>query len=136
MENFRRVKHSYGFSAPLSAAVRRNTHSLFLDFLTGLGAPGLLSLLWLAVVSSLVLDRVARPRLPRPLLPYVALGSSACLIADQVHGLVESPTRRYDTLLFLGILVGLSFGVVNVDASGEQRGGTMSGVAPVFETLF
>ncbi|UCG42849.1 MAG: O-antigen ligase family protein [candidate division WOR-3 bacterium] len=105
---FRYVKYLYGFPGARTYGFRYHTHNIFLELLTGLGLPGLVSFLWLWLGTLFGLDRVARNRSGRPTISYLALGLNAGLVAFLGHNLVDCVVWHYGTFLFLGAILGLS----------------------------
>lgn len=105
MENFRYVKHLYGFPSPLAIASKYNTHSLFLEFYVGLGVTGLGLLLMLIIGTFRRLDRIARGRHERA--SRVGVAVNAALVAYAVHGLLDALTWQHGAFVVLGMLLGL-----------------------------
>jgi O-antigen ligase len=108
---FRYVKYVYGFPGPHTSGIRYHTHNIFLEFLTGLGLPGLVSFLWFCLGTILGLDRVARTRSGKSSNSHLALGLNAALVAFLGHNLVDYVVWHYGTFLFFGAVLGLSLAV-------------------------
>jgi O-antigen ligase len=113
-DNFRYVKHFYGFPGALSSHLRFHSHNLFLELLTGLGIFGLGSYIWLCLGTLLGLDRVARSRSCEPGISHLALGLNAGIVAFLAHGLVDAVEWHYGTFLFFGAVLGLALAVSKV----------------------
>jgi len=104
MENFRYVKHFYGYPVPFQLARPFNAHSLYMELLADVGVVGTALFLWLGGSAIHSSWRAARSDAARD----VGLGLSAGLIACSVHGLVESVMFNPGVFALLGLLVGLS----------------------------
>lgn len=120
MENFRYVKHLYGFPWPMRFGVAYNSHSIYLEVLVGLGVLGLAGLLWLIVGSFVRLDRVARDA--RQEGRILAIGLNAALIVYSVHGLLDCITWQHGAFMSLGVLLGLAMCVARL--AGDARAST------------
>jgi O-antigen ligase len=118
---FRYVKYIYGFPGSPASGIRYHTHNLFLEFLTGLGVPGLVSFLWFCLGTLLGLDRVARNRSCSPSTLHLALGLNAGLVAFLGHNLVDSVMWHYGTFLFFGAIVGLSLALGRIAGACDPR---------------
>ncbi|MEO0079235.1 MAG: O-antigen ligase family protein [candidate division WOR-3 bacterium] len=107
MENFRLVKHFYGYPYSKWFALRYNSHNLYLEFFADLGIFGVLALLWMFVVS------FVRSYSLKKVIGHedrgIRLALSAGLIAFAAHGLVDAFTYNQGTIALLSILVGLSY---------------------------
>jgi O-antigen ligase len=112
MDNFRYVKHFYGYPVPWALARAFNAHNLYLEVLADLGVVGFVTFFFLsgkAVVSSW---RAMRHGTARDL----GLGLSAGFIACAVHGLVESVMFNPGIFALLGVLVGLALSLNRLTA--------------------
>jgi len=119
MQNYRLVKFLYGFPWPRSFGLPYNSHNLFLEFLTDLGIPGFVSLVWLKAVTFLQLDRTAR----RPVEGRgLAIGLNAGLIVYAVHGLLDCVIWQHGAFVLLGMLLGLAIAVHRVVPSTGRAG--------------
>jgi O-antigen ligase len=109
MENYRFVKHMFGYPFPKAQSLRYNTHNLYLEFLADLGAVGLLLLVWLACGTIRGLEQVWRgsDAAARP----VAIALAAGLIAYLTHGMWDALTWQPGCFVFLGVLFGLGMSV-------------------------
>lgn len=107
LENFRYVKHFYGFPMPLRFATPFNAHSLYLELFADLGIPGLANFIWLLGVSVVRAWRAAKCTRSRD----IGLGLSAGIIACAGHGLSESVMFNPGVFALLGALIGLSIGL-------------------------
>jgi O-antigen ligase len=104
MDNFRYVKHFYGYPVPWALARQYNAHNLYLEVLADLGVVGFAAFFWLlgrAVTNAWRAVRLDGSR-------NLGLGLSAGLIAIAVHGLVESNMFNPGVFALLGLLIGLS----------------------------
>ena len=113
MDNFRYVKHFYGYPAPWALSRAFNAHNLYLEVLADLGVVGFVAFFFLsgkAVVSSW---RAARHGAARDL----GLGLSAGFIACAVHGLVESVMFNPGIFALLGVFVGLALSLNRLTAA-------------------
>lgn len=115
MENFRHVKQLYGFPWPGKYGLFFNAHSLYLEFLVGLGIPGVASLLVLAGRTLRGLNRCAREFSAER--RGLALGLYAALLAQLVHGLFDALTWQHGAFTFLGVTLGLGLAFVRVSRS-------------------
>ncbi len=106
MENFRHVKHLYGYPAPMATGRVYNTHNLFLEFLVDLGVVGLGALVYLMGRSFLQLDRQIRRE--RTDGKWLAAGLNAGLIAFGVEGLLDCVIWSHGAFMLLGLLIGLT----------------------------
>ena len=104
MDNFRYVKHFYGYPLPWAVSKPFNAHNLYLEVLADLGIVGLAAFLWLFGSSLVSSWRSVRSTAARDL----GLGLSAGFIACAVHGLVESAMFNPGIFALLGVLFGLS----------------------------
>jgi O-antigen ligase len=105
MDNFRYVKHFYGYPVPISLARQYNAHNLYLEVLADLGVVGFVAFFWLFLSALVKAWRAAASGAARNL----GLGLSAGFIACAVHGLVESNMFNLGVFALLGVLIGLSF---------------------------
>jgi O-antigen ligase len=118
MENFRIVKHTYGYPLPLSVGRVYNTHNLFLEFFVDLGVTGLLSLLYLLGRAFSQLDRrVRRTDVEGRVL---AVGLNAGLLAFAVGGLLDCVTWQHGAFMLLGLLVGMLLSVERLLGSADR----------------
>jgi len=116
MENFRYVKHFYGYPVPWALARPYNAHSLYLEVLADLGVVGFaffFLLLGSAVVKSWRAVRFSKAR-------DLGLGLSAGLIACAVHGVVESTMFNPGVFALLGVLIGLALSLSRLTVGTES----------------
>jgi O-antigen ligase len=117
IENFRYVKHFYGYPLPFALSRPFDAHNLYLEVLAGLGVVGFVAFFFLlgkAVVSSWRAVRYATAR-------DLGLGLSAGLIACAVHGLAESVMFNPGVFALLGVFIGLGLSL-NRLSSGPASG--------------
>ncbi|MGQ9678241.1 MAG: O-antigen ligase family protein [bacterium] len=109
MENFRFVKHLYGFPGSKVVGLPYNAHNIYLEFFADLGFFGVMSFLVL-LVSALVRTYSSKfdETVPAPARP-IGVALSAGLITFIVHGMVDAFTYNPGALALLIILVSLSF---------------------------
>ena len=112
MENFRYVKHFYGYPMPLALARQYNAHNLYLEVLADLGVVGFVAFFWLLGRAFASSWRSVRSDAARDL----GLGLSASFIACAVHGLVESVMFNPGVFALLGLLIGLSISLSRLTA--------------------
>jgi len=115
MENFRYVKHLYGFPERLSETIKYNTHNIFLEVFVDLGVVGLAAFSWLLLSSFSKASRATDVPKARDL----GLGLSAGLVAYVAHGLVDCVLFRQSVFALLGLLVGLSICTSRLVSSGR-----------------
>ena len=108
-DNFRYVKHFYGYPEPLWYTIRFHTHNVLLEMLTDLGIFGFLGGCWLYLRTLVRLDRVVRAKSPDTWA--AALGLEAALVTFAAHGLVDFVVWQYGALSLLGVLLGLGISV-------------------------
>jgi len=108
-DNFRYVKHFYGYPEPLWYTVRFHTHNILLEMFTDLGIFGFLGGCWLYLRTLVRLDRVVRAKSPDSWA--LALGLEAALVTFAAHGLVDFVVWQYGALSLLGVLLGLGISV-------------------------
>jgi O-antigen ligase len=106
MENFRFVKHLFGFPLSLSSGVRFNSHNLLLELLADLGVVGTFSFCWLLGRSFARADRVAR-RSSSGGRRWLAVGLSAGLITFVGQGLFDCIIWQHGAFMVLGLLIGM-----------------------------
>lgn len=109
MENFRFVKHLYGFPGSKAVGLPYNAHNIYLEFFADLGFLGVISFLVL-LASALVRTYSSKfdKTLPASARP-IGVALSAGLITFIVHGMVDAFTYNPGALALLIILVSLSF---------------------------
>jgi O-antigen ligase len=112
MENFRYVKHFYGFPEPLSAAIQFNAHNIYLEVFADLGVVGLAAFMWLLVSSFTRSSNAMRSDVASDL----GLGLSAGLVAYAAHGLFDCVLFQPGVFALLGLFVGLSAGLNRLTA--------------------
>jgi O-antigen ligase len=115
MENFRYVKHLYGFPEPLSYAIQYSAHNLYLEVFADLGVVGLALLLWLIARALLSTTRAIQS----PEFADVSLGLSAGLVAYLAHGLFDCVFFQPGILALLGFLIGLSISVRRLTSTDD-----------------
>jgi O-antigen ligase len=103
--NFRYVKHFYGYPEPLATTIRYHAHNLFLEMLADLGVLGFIGFCWLYFRTLFRLDQVVRLRTSGDW--SLALGLGAALVAFGAHGLFDFVAWQYGALALLGSLLGL-----------------------------
>jgi O-antigen ligase len=108
-DNFRYVKHFYGYPEALWYTVRFHTHNVLLEVLADLGVLGFVGVCWLFVRTLVRLDRIVRAR--RSEAWALALGLAASLVAFAAHGLFDFVLWQYGALSLLGVLLGLGISV-------------------------
>ncbi|MCX6842263.1 MAG: O-antigen ligase family protein [candidate division WOR-3 bacterium] len=108
-DNFRYVKHFYGYPEPLWYTIRFHTHNILLEMLTDLGIFGFLGGCWLYLRTLVRLDRVVRAKSPGSWA--LALGLEAALVTFAAHGLVDFVVWQYGALSLFGVLLGLGISV-------------------------
>jgi O-antigen ligase len=111
--NFRYVKHFYGYPEPLWTTIRFHAHNIFLEMLVDLGVIGFVGFCWLYVRTMFHLDRVVRARTPDRWA--LALGLGAALIAFAAHGLIDFVAWQYGALALLSMLLGLGINLCRLD---------------------
>jgi O-antigen ligase len=116
MENFRYVKHFFGYPFSLASSVRYNSHNLFLEFLADLGVVGTGCFLWLVGGAFVRVDRIVR-RSASSEHAWLAVGLNAGLIAFLAHGLVDSVTWQSGAFMLLGFLIGMCLCIQRVARS-------------------
>jgi O-antigen ligase len=113
MDNFRYVKHFYGYPLPLTLGLPYNAHNLYLEVLVDLGVVGFASFFGLFLRAFVFSWRAVRLGAARD----VGLGLSAGLIACAVHGIFESNMFGLGVFTLLGVLIGLSISLNRLTAS-------------------
>lgn len=113
MENFRYVKHLYGFPMSLKDGLDFNAHNIFIEMFVDLGAVGL-ALFLLMLVSSFV--RSAKT-IGTGGVSDLGIGLSAGIVAYAAHGLVDSVFFQQGVFALFGLLVGLSMSLTRLGAS-------------------
>jgi O-antigen ligase len=113
MENFRYVKHLYGYPEPLSVGQPYNSHNLFLEFFVDLGIAGLLALLYLMGRTFLALDRRIREQAPQG--RWLMAGLNAGLLAYAVDGLLDCVIWSHGAFMLLGLVIGLALAVARTE---------------------
>jgi O-antigen ligase len=114
-DNFRYVKHFYGYPGPLPWADRFHAHNIFLEMLVDLGVFGFIGFCWLYARTLIRLDRVVRAKSPDRWA--LALGLGAALVAYAAHGLFDFVAWHYGALALLGVLLGLGIRVSRLSPS-------------------
>lgn len=111
-DNFRVVKHAYGYPYPFSFAERYHTHNIFMEMLVDLGVFGFIGFCWIYFRTIFRLDRVARTRS----LDHwgLALGLGAALVAYGAHGLFDFVAFQHGALAFLTALLGLGISLARL----------------------
>ncbi|OYD14430.1 hypothetical protein CH330_08685, partial [candidate division WOR-3 bacterium JGI_Cruoil_03_51_56] len=128
IENFRFVKHFFGFPWPRYFGVAFNTHNIFLEVLVDLGVVGFASFLWLTIGTFLRVDRIVR--VPSAKSKGLAIGLNAAIIVYAVHGLMDCVIWQHGAFMLLGVLLGLSMSVHRLGS-----GLTGAGIAPRLNQL-
>ncbi len=108
-DNFRYVKHFYGYPGQLWWIVRFHAHNIFLEMLVDLGVVGFTAFCWLYLRTLFRLDRIVRARTPDRWA--LALGLGAALVAYAAHGLFDYVAFQYGALALLCVLLGLGINV-------------------------
>jgi O-antigen ligase len=118
LENFRYVKHLYGFPSPLTAGLTFNAHNIYLELFADLGLVGLLSFLWVFAAAIIRSSRAANGATLRD----VGLGISAGLVACATDGLLESViVLNSGVFVLTGLLVGLALATARLTRTDAQR---------------
>lgn len=127
MENFRYVKHLYGYPLPFSLSRPFNAHNLYLELLADLGVVGFGAFFFLFSRAVLSSWRAVRSAANSDL----GLALTAGLIACAGHGLFESVMFNPGIFALLGIFMGLGLCVhrLTTDAASESASRT-SGRTP------
>lgn len=107
IENFRYVKHFYGFPLPLSRGVDFNSHNIYLEFFVDLGVVGLFAFIWLLAGAFIRYLKVKREWEGWGL----SLGLSAALVAYCIHGLADCVLFMPGVFALLGVFIGLSIAI-------------------------
>jgi len=121
-DNFRYVKHFYGYPGQIWWMIRFHAHNVFLEMLVDLGLVGFIGFCWLYFRTLFRLDRVVRARIPDRWA--LALGLGAALVAYAAHGLFDNVSWHYGALALLGGLLGLGIRVSRLtppDAAGARQ---------------
>ena len=100
-ENFRYVKHLYGFPWPRSYGTAFNTNSLFLEYLVDTGVFGLGAFLLLVGSSLRGLLRL-KPQRGRG----VSVGLGAAIVFILTHGALDCVTWQHGALMLMFVVVG------------------------------
>jgi len=119
MENFRYVKHFYGYPLPIKYGVHFNSHNIYLEAFVDLGITGVIAFVWMLVSSFMRFFRAARTRESCDL----GTGLSAGILAYAAHGFFDCILFQPGVFALLGLLVGLSASVrrLTPDASFPDR---------------
>ncbi len=117
-ENFRHVKHLFGFPLPRWHSFKYNSHNLFLEHFVNLGVVGLLCFLWLVVGSWRKYNRLARARDPD--IRGWGLGFAAAIVVLLGHGLVDSYLFVHGVAALLTIIIGLSVALNRIAAATTE----------------
>lgn len=104
-DNFRYVKHFYGYPGPIWWIIRFHAHNIFLEMLADLGVIGFTGFCWLYARTLIRLDRVVRAKSPDRWA--LALGLGAALVAYAAHGLFDFVAWHSGALALLFALLGL-----------------------------
>ena len=104
MENFRYVKHFFGFPMPLKFGIDFNAHNVYFETFVDLGVMGLALFLWMLVSSFVRSFRAAGTAESGDL----GLGLSAGIVAYAAHGLFDCVLFQPGVFALLALLVGLS----------------------------
>lgn len=107
MENFRYVKHVFGYPLPMSGSLQYNAHNIYLELLADLGVVGVASFVALNVRALFGLEKVARRNGPG----LLSAGLGAAIIAYCVHGTMDALTWHHGAFLLFGMVLGLSYSV-------------------------
>jgi O-antigen ligase len=108
-DNFRYVKHFYGYPFPLSFAERYHAHNIFMEMFVDLGVFGFVGFCWIYLRTILRLDRIAKTRSHDNW--GLALGLGAALVAFGAHGLFDYVVFQHGALALLAVLLGLGVSV-------------------------
>jgi O-antigen ligase len=118
-DNFRYVKHFYGYPEPLWFTIRFHTHNVLLEMLSDLGILGFVGICWLYIRTLIRLDRVVRAKSPGHWA--LALGLAGALVAYAAHGLFDFVAWQYGALALLGVLLGLGISVSRLSPLDRVR---------------
>ena len=116
MENFRYVKHFFGYPLSLASSVRYNSHNLLLEFLADLGVAGTACSFWLLGGTFLRVDRIARSSISTR-RTWLAVGLNAGLIVFVVHGLFDCIIWQHGAFMILGLLIGMCLCLERLECS-------------------
>jgi O-antigen ligase len=120
-DNFRYVKHFYGYPGNVWWIVRFHSHNIILEMLADLGVVGFIGCCWLYVRTLVRLDRVVRAKSPDRWA--LALGLGAALVAYGAHGLFDFVAWHYGALALLAVLLGLGINAGHLDSSAAATRG-------------
>lgn len=119
VENFRRLKFSYGFPRFIDPAYWHGTHNMFLEQFVSLGIFGGIAFLFLPIRIFARLDRLARRRKAGQ-ERGLATGLCAGLLAFSTHCMIDSPGWHRASFVFWGVLLGAALAAVRL-LSTESR---------------
>jgi O-antigen ligase len=117
-DNFRYVKHFYGYPGQISMEMPFHAHNIFLETLVDLGIVGFIGFCWLSVRTLFRLDRLVRAKSPDRWT--LALGLGAALVTYGAHGLFDNVLWHYGALTLFGVLLGLGIRVSRLSANGTM----------------
>jgi len=123
-DNFRYVKHFFGYPEAMSYSIRFHTHNIFLEMLTDLGILGFVGAGWLYVRTLFRLDRVVRAKGPESWA--LSLGLGAALLTFGAHGLFDFVIWQSGALSLLGVLLGLGISASRLVQTGTTRAGRVA----------
>ena len=127
LENYRVVKHMFGYPFPMVYALRYNAHNIYLEAFVDLGIVGLAILLWLLVGSFVRSSNAVKSHDASDL----GLALSAGIVAYAAHGLVDCIFFQQGVFALLGMLVGLSISLKRLTAGTASAGGLTLPEPPV-----
>ena len=112
MENFRYVKHLYGYPLPFALSRPFNAHNLYLEVLADLGVIGFVAFFFLFSKAAVCSWRATNSAAASDL----GLALTAGFIACAGHGLVESVMFNPGIFAMLGLFIGLALSLSRLTA--------------------
>lgn len=110
IENYRYVKHLFGFPAAITTASQYNTHNLFLELFVDLGLPGFLAFLWLKISVILGVERALKYLSGYSQYKQIynfGAALNAALLGYATHSLWDCLIWQHGAFILLGVLLGL-----------------------------
>jgi len=118
-DNFRLVKHFYGYPEALVYTMKYHSHNLFVEMFVDLGIVGFVGFCWLFFGTVVRLHILSRRR-DTPGWG-LALGLAAAIIAYGAHGLFDFVAWQHGALALLFVLLGLGMSVVRLARKGTAQ---------------